>query len=565
MRRRARTVCIRCHGSKVRCDIEDRTSGICSGCEQKGHQCQPHIGPRKQRKALRSSLAANVTPPTPSQTLPTPAQTQASDTTLSSSYSTLEQRTVHCTDLGNSSSRQPNYIDGSELILDISQACRLPPPVIAQALSDFYFRELFPFAPVIDRGKVLASSSVLVQQCLSFAGSTMRQPAGASDWSPFSIYGRIKTLLFVRQDPCPFNMLSALSILSTWLPYSPEAVVLDSPWQWTGMAIRMGIQMHLHKADSYNQLQNPGLIRRTWWYLFVADTLQMACCGRPGMFPLKDNSVPLPRITDFEKPEMGAHVFCQMTRLCLDLKKVLDLGRDNEGTREQAYQTMDNLKQWRDILPIELQLFGLAQERQVYSRPVVELHIFYFAAVVLTCFLGRRDNTPLLKYLSIAASSCISRLYEEILCHEEVQYLLPIHSWTILVAAIPRVFCDMDAVNSHRADDGRTSQQVLEKMSEKHRSAGMVQSKIQGISNLGTSMFPVPFDAMWNSLPAPTLDEKTHINAMLPFPGSFCPMLDSVMSMESSGNETLDSLPSVPTDSDVQDWPLDWSFCMTVL
>lgn len=388
----------------------------------------------------------------------------------------------------------------------------------------------------------------------------MRQPAGGSDWSPFSIYGRIKTLLFVRQDPCPFNMLSALSILSTWLPYSPEAVVLDSPWQWTGMAIRLGIQMHLHKAESYNQLQNPGLIRRTWWYLFVADTLQMACCGRPGMFPLKDTSVPLPQITDFENPDIGAHVFCQVTRLCLDLQKILDLGRDNEGTREQAYQTMDKLKQWREILPIELQLFGPAQERQVYSRPVVELHIFYLVAVVLTCFLGRRDNTSLLKYLSITASSCMSRLYEEILYREEVQYLVPIHSWTILVAAIPRIFCDMDILNSHRADDGRISQQVLEKMSEKHSSAGMVQSKIQSISNLGISMFPVQFDAMWSGLPAPSSDDKTYINAMLPFPGSFCPILESVMTMESSENEPLGSLPSVPTDSDVQDWPVDWSF-----
>ncbi|OQD79862.1 hypothetical protein PENANT_c042G06561 [Penicillium antarcticum] len=459
------------------------------------------------------------------------SQAQLSDTTPSSSYSALEQRTVHCADLENVNSKQPNFIDRSELILDISQACRLPPPVITQALADFYFRELFPFARVIDRGKVGASSSVLIQQCLYFAGSTMRQPAGTSDWSSFAIHGRIKTLLFVRQDPCPFNTLAALSILSTWLPYLPTAVLLDSPWQWTGMAIRMGIQLHLHKVESYNRVGNSGLIRRTWWYLFVADTLQMACCGRPGMFPLKDTSVSLPDISDFENPDMAAQAFCQVTRLCLYLKEILDLGRDNEGTGGQTCQTMDKLKHWREVLPTELELFGPDQDRQAYSRPVVELHIFYLVSIVLTCFLGRRDNTPLLKYLSIAASSCISRLYEEIIYREEVQYLLPIHSWTQLVAAIPHVFCDMDSLQSYRADDDRISEQILGKMSEKHPSAGMVLSKIQSLSNLGISMFPVQFDAMWNGLPAPTSDEKKHINTMLPFPVGFCPMLDSVMSI----------------------------------
>jgi hypothetical protein len=321
----------------------------------------------------------------------------------------------------------------------------------------------------------------------------------------------------------------------------------------------MGIQMHLHLEATYSQMKNTGVIRRTWWYLFIADTLQMACCGRPGMFPLNESLARRPNTTDFESPSLEARAFCQLIPLCVELRDILDFGRGNEGIPEQASEAMVKLRHWRERLPMELQLFGPDQGRQVYSRAVAELHIFYLVSIVLACFLGRRENSPLLKYLSVAASSCISRLYEEIFCHEEVQYLLPIHSWTILVAAIPRVFCGMDSLKPHRADDDRISRQVLEKMSEKHISAGLVKMKIESLGNSDTTLFHAQYDTMWNGLPAPTSTEKTHINGMLPFPGGFCPSLESIMSIETSENEPLDSLSSVPTD-DVQNWPIDWSF-----
>ncbi|CAG8893792.1 unnamed protein product [Penicillium egyptiacum] len=553
MQRRARAVCTRCHSRKIRCDLEGQPSGSCTRCKHDGHICQPHIGPRKQRQALRSSLYSSDTSLlSPSQAVPPVTQENTAEASPLP-FRPLGHRDINCLgpDNGNGS-QQPSSIDGSQLILDIRQACRLPPPVIAQALADFYFRELFYLVPVLDHGQSELETSTLLQQCLYFAGSTMRQTAGPAEWTTFAIYGRIKTLLFLHHDTAPLNMLSALCILSTWLPYSPDAIVLDNPWQWTGMAIRLAIQLHLHEDETYSKLEHPGRARRMWWYLFINDTMQTACCGRPGMFPL-ETYVPLPVPSDFKDPDIRSHVFCQLTDLCTKLRKVQDLARVDNIPSEQVYLSLDGLRLWREQLPTEMQLFHL-DTRQPYSRPVVELHIFYLVTVILTCFLGRRHNPSLFKYSSMVASSCISRLYEEIVYHEDVQYLLPIHSWANLVAGIPRAFTDNDALNLNRDEEVRISKQVLETMSERHTSAALALSKINGFNNMPADAFPAQADSAWGAFPVRGQMQLAHL---FPFPSSFCPMLGLLRTAETSENETPDALLNLPMESN--DWPIDWS------
>lgn len=383
-----------------------------------------------------------------------------------------------------------------------------------------------------------------------------RQIAGPTEWTPFAVYGRIKTLLFLHHDPAPMNMLTALCIMSTWRPYPADAIVLDEPWQWVGMGIRLALQLHLHKIETYSQLENPGRARRIWWYLFINDTLQTACCGRPGMFPL-ESSVPLPVPTDFKNPDLGSHVFCHLANLCTKLKRVLDLARADTASSEQVYLSLKELGVWREQLPLDMQLFD-SETRQPYNRPVVELHIFYLATVIITCFLSRRDNPSLFKYASLAASSCVSRLYEEILYHEDVQYLLPVHAWAILVAGIPRAFSDSDALNPDRGEELRTSKLVLEIMSEKHSSAALVLSKFNNINNLRADAFPTQTGTMWEEYRVPTSDAQADMALLFPFPTSFCPMLELLKNADSTRRQSSDGTPGFAMESN--DWPVDWSF-----
>ncbi|KAJ6023961.1 hypothetical protein N7540_004758 [Penicillium herquei] len=555
LQRRARAVCIRCHRRKVRCDLENQqnSTSSCSRCQQEGHECRPHIGPRKE-KALRNC------PRSPRIECRVLSATQP-QTTPSSPLTDLESfRSLHCSSIANDSpTEQRNFIKGSELILEINQAAHLPPSPIAQALSDFYFRELFHFVPVIDRGQPELENSILLQQCLYFAGSIMRRSTEPREWSPTAIYGRIKTLLFLHHDPIPTNTLTALCVLSTWLPYTPEAIVLDSPWQWTGMGIRLGLQLQLHEEKTYGGLKDPGRARRIWWYLFINDTMQMACSGRPGTFPLKESHVRLPEITDFDNPSTGAHVFCSLAALGKIMRQVLELGHAESTLQDEIYALSDQLWLWRECLPPVIQLFDSTRRTRLsYSRSVLELHIFYLAIVILVCFLNHRENPLLFKYVSMAASSCISRLYEEILFHEEVTYLLPIHSWALLVASVPRKFGDSDMLNPDRANESRISQDVLNKMSEKHPSAAMVLNRINSPNGGDLIVFPAQDEHMSSPPVMMPDDKRQHLLSLFHFPDKFCSTLDLLRSAGRAENCQLESQPELTMDGSGS-WPIDWS------
>ncbi|KAJ5310598.1 uncharacterized protein N7443_003059 [Penicillium atrosanguineum] len=386
----------------------------------------------------------------------------------------------------------------------------------------------------------------------------MRQSTEPAEWSPSAIYGRIKTLIFLRHDPAPFHMLTSLCILGIWLAYSPEDFVLDNCWQWIGMAIRLAVQLRLHEQETYATLHHPGRIRRIWWYLFNNDTLQMACSGRPGVFPLKQTRVSLPVPSDFDHQDTGARVFCELTSLCKLLRVILEHGQDDSCSQGEVDSTLDKLGLWRQRLPSDLQLFDIsANTRQPYNRQVIELHVIYLATTILASFLSRRDNPSLFKYASMAASSCISRLYEEILLHEEVTYLLPIHSWVNLVAAIPRAFTDSDTLNPERAHELKISQQVLDKLGEKHTSAVMIRTRLETLRNPGEGEFSSSADILWHSLPAPVLDDKEQrVLFLFHFPVNFSPMLDFLSAVGSLDQQQLDSF---AMDNNAVDWSIEWS------
>ncbi|KAJ5569462.1 uncharacterized protein N7459_008892 [Penicillium hispanicum] len=553
--RRARAVCVRCHRRKVRCDLENRPGGVCTRCQSEGHECEVHVGPRKQKK-LRTSLGASLATPSRPASSPRPAIRTHHQHETPSPFEILGHHSHRGSNLNNVTGHGPNLINGSDLVLEISQASLLPSRAHTQALADVYFRELFPFVPVIDRGQFGAESSLLLKQSLCLAGSTLRQSPGPPEWSPSAIFGRLKTLVFLHHDPDPLNILSAVCILSSWLPYAPEAVLLDNPWQWAGMGIRFGLQMQLHYEETYARSEHPGRLRRIWWYLFVNDTMQMACSGLPGMFPLIQSRIALPSLADFDNPDTGARVFCEMTTLCRILREILELGQMDNAQPYQVNSCMGRLTRWREQLPPELQLYDRDKtSRRPYNHHVNEAHIFYLVTIILICFLGRHHSSLLFKYVSMTASSCIARLYEEIACHEDAVYLNSMHAWVILVAAISRSFSDSELLNPELDEEIKISHQILEKMCEKHTAAAMVLNRLNATGHVSGTEITAQVDTMWNSLPAPISDEeRQYMLSLFHFPSQFCSMLNLLQSAESRANHQQSTI-----EYNDDDWPVDWS------
>lgn len=249
-----------------------------------------------------------------------------------------------------------------------------------------------------------------------------------------------------------------------------------------------------------------------------------------------------------------------MVLLCQKLREVLQMGKFDNSSQAQVFTMLESLRTWRDHLPHELHLFDETKEtRKRHNRAVAELHIFYLMTIILTCFLGRRENSPLLKCASIVASSCISRLYEEILYHEGTPFLLPIHAWSNLVASIPRTFSKDEQI-PNQVNEKRISRMVLEKIGEKHPAVLLVQRRIDEIGHAGPSAFSAsdtPPSAL-NTASTPTTEMSQEILSLFPYPLSFCPTLE-LLEPCSSGNEQPDLFSDLFADINNWDWPMDWS------
>lgn len=163
-------------------------------------------------------------------------------------------------------------VDTAEMILQITRAASVPPRPLAKALVDFYYEELFHILPVVERHEIdTPEPSLLLLQSLYFAGSLMRRSMGPStSFSPEENYGKLKTLLFLNHEKDKMVILKALCMLGCWSSSPPRTVSLDCPWHWTGMAIRLALQIGLHRESTYvNQLEGVHS-RRIWWSLFVS-------------------------------------------------------------------------------------------------------------------------------------------------------------------------------------------------------------------------------------------------------------------------------------------------------
>ena len=71
-----------------------------------------------------------------------------------------------------------------------------------------------------------------------------------------------------------------------------------------------------------------------------------------------------------------------------------------------------------------------------------ELHIIYFVTIIIYFQLQDASQSRLSANLaSILASSCIARLYEEMECRDDTNYLLGLHNWYLLVACVQQLQC----------------------------------------------------------------------------------------------------------------------------
>jgi hypothetical protein len=157
--------------------------------------------------------------------------------------------------------------------LTITSATLLPTQVVIDAYTEAYFMHLCHRVPVVDRADLaVAQPSVLLLQALCLTGALLRHPRGLScplvGAEPF--YVKVKTLLNANHEKDSLLVLKALCLISLWNVTPPIVVTFDCAWHWLGVAIRMAVQMGLHREATYVRIADQGSARRVAWFLYVS-------------------------------------------------------------------------------------------------------------------------------------------------------------------------------------------------------------------------------------------------------------------------------------------------------
>lgn len=264
----------------------------------------------------------------------------------------------------------------------------------------------------------------------------------------------------------------------------------------------------------------------------------------------------------------NAHFSIQLPRLLLNLSDIQSLNiKTLQVTSDRLQSISFSLQLWMDELPDDLKLFAQHATRRPYNRPASELSIFYFICIILLYLVpGPHRQSLRLCSASIVASSCITRLYEEILYHEDVTYLLPIHGWMILVAAVPQIYSVTKFPNQkgicEEELDILTS--VLSELHNKYPSAGPVLKKIATFRQKGITFSGLE-NTTTNECTTSGAQNSAHsdeffsnIDALFPFPDCFSPKLKLLRPAAAETSDIPEQSGFMPFNVDEMSWTFDW-------
>lgn len=228
----------------------------------------------------------------------------------------------------------------------------------------------------------------------------------------------------------------------------------------------------------------------------------------------------------------------------------------------QESSILERLRIWQEDLPGELGLYD-ETGRRIYQKEVSEMHVVYFAIIIIyfSLFGDQRLYSPA-TLTSLAASSCMTSLYEEIYVRDDVNYLLGMNVWYLMLAAVPQLLYSSVSAQATACHEAlAVISNTLEQMQIKcvgaasvvdtinrHR-AGKQPNDSASFSQSQRSRRPI-FGGMGSDMRA--------LQALFPFPRDFNPRIADLLD---------DSAPAIAADTDetgVNDdfgWILDefWS------
>lgn len=151
----------------------------------------------------------------------------------------------------------------------------------------------------------------------------------------------------------------------------------------------------------------------------------------------------MPTQDDFPRQHPDNNIFIEKIKVCILFGKVIE-ARQHPQLNDDTFQHIkEELKSWFDRLPSELSRHPDQQQRP-YRRVVCELHILYLSCMIfcLQSLINVEKNAEKSRASiqeCVHASSEISKLFEEVLCRNDVLYLSTINNWFCQLAAVTHI------------------------------------------------------------------------------------------------------------------------------
>lgn len=572
-RDRSRVVCQRCHARKVKCDLAAKLElgGKCTNCVKRLENCNRRQQTKfhRQNRDRRRPQAQHLHTGAPQQLSPETSPTSPIRTALQSP-SVTSDGLGYVGELSVMSNQRMQPFQPSNdafgsilhsretLAILTTQADQLPPQPVIDALAEIYFQYLYHRMPVVNHSDLSTScSSKLLQQSLCLAGSVLRHPRTTHEPTAVrseSFYASAKSLFYNNHEKDPMNVLKSLCLLTLWNVTPPAVITFDCGWSWLGMALRLALQMGLHKESTYTKRSDPGAARRIAWFLYAQDKLHAACFGRPQMLRHDEFDLSPPATDDFEPAESSqAGLFVSYTDLASILGRISLLqNKELPQASQEVLSVMTKLREWANKIPSDLQIFG-DDGSLIYQRGTFEVLIWYFTCLVNFFHTqGPFFHPSVASTISLVASSCAIRLYQEMDYRDDINYLVAISNWSMMVVSLPQL--NETARQQHsitmaeeRPLHGYTSLQeldillgIIENRTVKYPGAQALVLQLNDLRKQAQQEILDPVET-----PVPTTQDGSYltihqIRDFFPFPENFAPCMGLLQALET--DEQLDEL-----------------------
>ncbi|KAL2204407.1 hypothetical protein CC79DRAFT_1372414 [Sarocladium strictum] len=296
------------------------------------------------------------------------------------------------------------------------------------------------------------------------------------------LHEKIKLLLAIDFEADVVRILQTVCLMSLWNSQSSSAVNLDGPDYWISTGLRLAQKIGLHRKETYEQRENPSLLRLIFWQLHNSDAMQVAFWGHSPSIRLEDYTISLPTTSDFAATSCQTLTFIEGTELAMMMRR----WNESATPEKRSALAIDDLLLWLNALPVDLMLYEPEHEtRSSYDRAISELWIQYFVILILTQTPrhSEPETGPCTSAVSFIASLCIVTLYDEIYCRGEILPLLPIHGFYCMAASLPIIYAPSGTPKEEAWRKKRLDflQGIVSYLRPKFGDADLVLGKIDGL------------------------------------------------------------------------------------